>query len=76
MLAMALRHVAPSVPGGNGPEKVVLDMMRTHVCEHLAEPHLRVEELARRHHISVSHAYSLFERWQCNSHAASAVPSS
>ncbi|WP_345613305.1 AraC family transcriptional regulator [Pseudonocardia adelaidensis] len=62
LLAMALRDVAPSVPGGDGPEDVLLDMMRTHVREHLAEPHLRVEELARRHHVSVSHAYTLFER--------------
>jgi AraC-like DNA-binding protein len=62
LLAMALRHVTPSVPGGDGPEEVLLDMMRTHVREHLAEPHLRVEELARRHHVSVRHAYTLFER--------------
>ncbi|GAA3066889.1 hypothetical protein GCM10010464_33930 [Pseudonocardia yunnanensis] len=41
---------------------VLLDMMRTHVREHLADPNLRVEELARRHHVSVSHAYTLFER--------------
>jgi AraC-like DNA-binding protein len=62
MLAMALRHVTPSVPGGEGPEGVLLDMMRTHVREHLAELHLRVEEPARRHHVSVRHAYSLSER--------------
>jgi AraC-like DNA-binding protein len=41
---------------------VLLDMMQTHVREHLADPHLRVEELARRHHVSVSHVYTLFER--------------
>jgi AraC-like DNA-binding protein len=62
LLAMALRDVTPSVPGGDGPEGVLLDMMRRHVREHLADPHLRVEELARRHHVSVSHAYTLFER--------------
>ena len=62
LLAMALRDVAPSVPGGDGPEEVLLDMMRTHVREHLTDPHLRVEELARRHHVSVRHAYTLFER--------------
>ena len=33
-----------------------------HVREHLADPHLQVEELARRHHVSVSHVYTLFER--------------
>ena len=37
-------------------------MMRMHVREHLADPRLRVEELARRHHVSVSHVYTLFER--------------
>jgi AraC-like DNA-binding protein len=40
----------------------LLAMMRTHVREHLADPGLRVEELARRHHVSVRHTYSLFER--------------
>ncbi|WP_433297014.1 helix-turn-helix domain-containing protein [Pseudonocardia sp. CA-142604] len=62
MLTMVLRDVAPSVPGGDGPEDVLLDMMRTHVREHLADPQLRVEELARRHHVSVRHAYRLFTR--------------
>jgi AraC-like DNA-binding protein len=62
LLAMALRHVTPSVPGGDGPEDVLLDMMQTHVREHLADPDLRVAELARRHHVSVRHAYTLFER--------------
>jgi transcriptional regulator GlxA family with amidase domain len=33
-----------------------------HVREHLADPHLRVEELARRHHVSVRRAYTLFAR--------------
>jgi AraC-like DNA-binding protein len=62
LLAMALRDVTPSVPGGTGAEDVLLEMMRTHVREHLADPDLRVEELARRHHVSVRHAYTLFER--------------
>ena len=62
LLAMALRDVAPSVPGGDGPEGVLLDMMRMHVREHLADPHLRVEELARRHFVSVRHAYTLLAR--------------
>ncbi|WP_433287149.1 helix-turn-helix domain-containing protein [Pseudonocardia sp. CA-142604] len=62
LLAMALRDATPSVPGGDGPEQVLLDMMRTHVRTHLADPQLRVAELARRHHISVRYAYSLFER--------------
>jgi AraC-like DNA-binding protein len=62
LLAMALRDVTPSVPGGDGPEEVMLDRMRMHVREHLGDPHLRVEELARRHHLSVSRVYTLFER--------------
>jgi AraC-like DNA-binding protein len=60
--AMTLRHVTPSVPGGDGSAEVLLEMMRMHVREHLADPQLRVEELARRHHVSVRHAYILFER--------------
>ena len=62
LLAMALRDVTPSVPGGDGSAGVLLEMMRTHVRNHLADPELRVEELARRHHVSVRHAYTLFER--------------
>ena len=62
LLAMALRDVTPSVPGGDGPDDVLLEMMRTHAREHLTDPHLRVEELARRHHVSVRHAYGLFAR--------------
>ena len=62
LLAMALRDITPSVPGGDGPEDVLLDMMQLHVREHLADPRLRVEELARRHHVSVRHAYTLFAR--------------
>jgi AraC-like DNA-binding protein len=37
-------------------------MIRRHVREHLADPHLHSEELARRHYVSVSHVYTLFER--------------
>ncbi|WP_433299631.1 helix-turn-helix domain-containing protein [Pseudonocardia sp. CA-142604] len=62
LLAMALRDVTPSVPHGDGPEGVLLDMMRMHVREHLADPRLRVTELARRHHVSVGRVYTLFER--------------
>ena len=62
LLAMVLRDVTPSVPGGDGPDDVLLEMMRMYVREHLADPHLRVEELARRHHVSVRHAYTLFAR--------------
>ncbi|GAA3098339.1 hypothetical protein GCM10010464_72380 [Pseudonocardia yunnanensis] len=62
LLAMTLRDVTPTVPGGAGPEGVLLDMMQTHLREHMAEPHLRVDELARRHRLSVRHVYTLFER--------------
>jgi AraC-like DNA-binding protein len=40
----------------------LLEMMRRHVREHLADPHLQVDELARRHHVSITHVYTLFER--------------
>jgi AraC-like DNA-binding protein len=62
LLAMALRDVTPSVPDTDGIEEVLLDMMRMHVREHLADPHLRVEELARRHYVSVRQVYIMFER--------------
>ncbi|WP_433287534.1 helix-turn-helix domain-containing protein [Pseudonocardia sp. CA-142604] len=62
LLAMALRDVSPSMPGGDGAAQVLLDVMRMHVREHLGDPELRVEELARRHHVSVAHLYTLFER--------------
>jgi AraC-like DNA-binding protein len=62
LLAMALRDVVPSVPDGDGSAEVLLEMMLTHVREHLADPHLQVGELARRHHVSASHLYTLFER--------------
>ena len=62
LLAMALRDLAPSVPGSDGSATVLLDMMLMHVREHLADPHLQVDELARRHNVSVSHVYTLFER--------------
>jgi AraC-like DNA-binding protein len=62
LLAMALRDGTPSVPGGSGSDDVLLGVLRMHVRNHLADPDLRVEELARRHHVSVRHAYTLFER--------------
>jgi AraC-like DNA-binding protein len=62
LLAMALRDVVPSVPGGDGSAEVLLEMMLVHVREHLADPRLQVEELARRHNVSVSHLYTLFGR--------------
>jgi AraC-like DNA-binding protein len=62
LLAMALRDIVPSVPRGDGSAEVLLEMMLMHIREHLTDPHLHVEELARRHHVSVSHVYTLFER--------------
>ena len=61
LLVMALRDVTPSMPGEDGSARVLLDMMLTHVRDHLADPELRVEELARRHFVSVRRAYTLFE---------------
>jgi AraC-like DNA-binding protein len=62
LLAMALRDVAPSVPLGDGPGGVLLKMMLKYLRDHLADSQLIVEELARRHHVSVRHTYTLFER--------------
>ncbi|MFD1519064.1 helix-turn-helix domain-containing protein [Pseudonocardia yunnanensis] len=62
LLAMVLRAITPSVPGGDGPVGVLLDMMLVYVREHLSDPELRVEELARRHYVSVRRTYTLFER--------------
>ncbi|GAA3079541.1 hypothetical protein GCM10010464_49570 [Pseudonocardia yunnanensis] len=62
LLAMVLRAITPSVPGGDGPVGVLLEMMRVYVREYLSDPGLRVEELARRHYVSVRRAYTLFER--------------
>jgi AraC-like DNA-binding protein len=62
LLAMALRDVVPTTPGGDGSAEVLLEMMLVHVREHFADPNLQVGELARRHHVSVSHVHTLFER--------------
>ena len=37
-----LRGVVPSVPAGDGSAAVLLEMMLTHVREHLADPRLQV----------------------------------
>jgi AraC-like DNA-binding protein len=54
----------PHLPSPRSPASVdrLLDMMLMHVREHLADPNLQVGELARRHHVSVSHVYTLFKR--------------
>jgi AraC-like DNA-binding protein len=54
----------PHLPSPRCPASVdrLLDMMLMHVREHLADPNLQVEELARRHHVSVSYVYTLFGR--------------
>ena len=62
LLAMAIRDVLPSVPGGDGSAEVLLEMMLMHVREHLTDTNLQVRELARRHNVSVSHVHTLFER--------------
>jgi AraC-like DNA-binding protein len=62
LIAMALRDITPAVAGADGSREVLLEMMRVHVREHLSDPRLRVEELARRHHVSVRYVYTLFER--------------
>jgi AraC-like DNA-binding protein len=62
LLVMALRDVVPSAAGGDGSAAVLLEMVLMHVREHLADSNLQVKGLARRHNVSVSHLYSLFER--------------
>jgi AraC-like DNA-binding protein len=56
--------LVPYLPSPRSPGSVdrLLDMMLMHVREHLADPNLQVGQLARRHHVSVSHVYTMFER--------------
>ncbi|NMO52918.1 AraC family transcriptional regulator [Actinoplanes sp. TBRC 11911] len=58
LLVMALRGPATAAPDGSAP--VLLPAMMAYVRAHVHEP-LAVERLARLHHISVRHLYSLFE---------------
>ncbi|NMO51457.1 helix-turn-helix domain-containing protein [Actinoplanes sp. TBRC 11911] len=58
LLHMTLRGAAPAVP--DGAEHVLLEMLRTYVQDHLADPGLTVDGLARHHHISARHVYTLF----------------
>jgi AraC-like DNA-binding protein len=62
LLTMALRGTTPAVPGDQSAGEVLLELMRTHIREHLADPRLTVAELGRRHHVSVRHAHALFSR--------------
>ncbi|GAA3103678.1 hypothetical protein GCM10010464_78680 [Pseudonocardia yunnanensis] len=53
----------PHLPSPRSPGSVdrLLDMMLMYVHEHLADPNLQVGKLARRHHVSVSYVYTVFE---------------
>jgi AraC-like DNA-binding protein len=62
MVAMVMRGIDLTVPSSEGASDVLLRMMRLHVRDHLADRRLTVQELARRHHISVRHTYTLFEQ--------------
>jgi transcriptional regulator GlxA family with amidase domain len=62
MLTMTLRGATPAVPGEQSAGAVLLDMMCGHVRDHLGDPRLSVAELARRHHVSIRHAHTLFSR--------------
>lgn len=62
LLVMALRDVASVVPGGEGSAEVLSDMIRVHIHERLVEPDPGVEEVARRHRVSVNRLYTLFGR--------------
>jgi AraC-like DNA-binding protein len=60
LLMMALRDVGPAVP--DAPDTVLLRVMREYVREHAGDAGLTVEDLARRHALSVRHLYALFAR--------------
>jgi AraC-like DNA-binding protein len=62
LLMMALRGATATVPADHSAGEVLLGLMRAHVRDHLADRHLTVAELARRHHVSVRHTHVLFSR--------------
>ncbi|NMO50994.1 AraC family transcriptional regulator [Actinoplanes sp. TBRC 11911] len=58
LVAMALR--SPEAAAPDGSEVVILEMVKAYVRDHVSEP-LLIEDLARRHHISVRYLYRVFE---------------
>ena len=60
LLSTALRAVNGRGPGLPGEGGGLLVAMQAYVREHLAEPDLTPEVLARRHHVSPRYTYSLF----------------
>jgi AraC-like DNA-binding protein len=59
LLGMALRGVG-SASVGDGPDAVLQQVMREYVREHSGDVRLTVDELARRHHLSVRRLYAVF----------------
>ncbi|NMO50067.1 helix-turn-helix domain-containing protein [Actinoplanes sp. TBRC 11911] len=62
MLAMILRGSTDAMLRGDNADAVLLETMRHHVRERLADPELTVSALARRHHVSVRRTHELFAR--------------
>jgi AraC-like DNA-binding protein len=62
LLVMTLREEGPAAATGDGPDIVLLQVMREYVRRHAGDPGLTVAALARRHHLSVRHLYALFAR--------------
>lgn len=60
LIMMALRDIGPAVPDAS--DTVLLRVMREYVREHAGDANLTVEDLARRHAVSVRHLYALFAR--------------
>lgn len=60
LIAMTLRDQPIRIPESEGAADVVLGVMRRHVRDHLADTRLTVEELARRHHVSLRQTHALF----------------
>jgi AraC-like DNA-binding protein len=61
MVSMLLRGARPASPGGAGADAVLLSSVRRYIRDHLHDPKLTVEELARVHHLSVRRLYAVFE---------------
>jgi len=60
LLAMVLRSVAGIGHAGWDSDEALLAAVKSYVREHLADPGLSVEELARAHHVSVRKIHALF----------------
>ncbi|MGF9660795.1 AraC family transcriptional regulator [Arthrobacter crystallopoietes] len=60
LLAMVLRSFAGLGHAGWDSDQTLLTAVKSHIREHLADPGLSVDELARAHHVSVRKIHALF----------------